>query len=253
MSLVDELEPDLEALLLRIVPDLADQWQGATEQEIEKIEKIAGRELPRFYRWFLMRMGRSMGPMTYPSLDFSASKVISSYAEDRFQPHPRFLMIGYESDDEMPIHMMYDFDHPARDDARVAAMQDLDETLYNQFDTFREMLAWGEFCTSRVEKFSTVCIGSFVDDGDGDVLSQLDPIMDSLGFKAPISTGACCSIYDHAEAAMVTSSTPGDEPRIHLFRLGGADVGSLRKLLGTIADQTGLEVEIEEWDQPGGS
>ncbi|PRP93717.1 hypothetical protein ENSA7_81450 [Enhygromyxa salina] len=41
----EDLEPELDELLLRIVPNLASQWRGATEQ-------IAGRPLPRFYRWF---------------------------------------------------------------------------------------------------------------------------------------------------------------------------------------------------------
>ena len=36
-----------------------------------------------------------MGPIAYPTMDFSTSKVLSCYAEELFVPHPRFLMIGY--------------------------------------------------------------------------------------------------------------------------------------------------------------
>jgi len=55
-------EASLEALLVRLLPGLAQQWQGAPGSEIDRIEAIAGRQLPPFYRWFLARMGRSMGP-----------------------------------------------------------------------------------------------------------------------------------------------------------------------------------------------
>ncbi|MCX4242315.1 hypothetical protein [Paraliomyxa miuraensis] len=72
----------MEALLLRLVPDLERQWEGATQDEIDRIEAIAGRPLPPFYCWFLIRMGHSMGSIAYPRLDFSAPKVLSCYAGD---------------------------------------------------------------------------------------------------------------------------------------------------------------------------
>lgn len=239
----------MEELLHRLVPNLADRWQGATEDEIEQIERIAGRPLPRFYRWFLMRMGHSMGPITYPTLDFSAPKVLSCYAEELFVPHPRFLMIGYESDEIMPLHLLYDFDYPARDDARVTKRHYLGGTVYNQYETFREMIAYGKFWMFRVEKLSQRCFGLFVDEG-GDVLAQLNPLMESLGFRNPIPTGRCCALYEGTEAAMVTSSTPGDEPRIHGFHLGGNDARVVRKILGEIKMETSLKVEVKSWEPP---
>ena len=63
-----ELEPEAEEFFLRLVPDLANQWKGATEDEIARLETIARRPLPRFYRWFLMRMGneRRATPVSKP-------------------------------------------------------------------------------------------------------------------------------------------------------------------------------------------
>jgi hypothetical protein len=40
------------AFFLRLVPQLSQQWRGATDDQIAEVEKIAGRPLPRFYRWF---------------------------------------------------------------------------------------------------------------------------------------------------------------------------------------------------------
>jgi len=40
MSTQQEVEPQMESLLLRTVPGLAEQWRGATPATIEKIERI---------------------------------------------------------------------------------------------------------------------------------------------------------------------------------------------------------------------
>ena len=244
-----DLEPEMEELLLRLVPDLATQWQGATEDEIEQIERISVRPLPRFYRWFLMRMGRSMGPITYRSLNFSVSKVIECYAEVPVMSYPRFLIIGHESDEMLPSHLLYDLEHPARDDARVGKGHVRGRAIYEQFETFREMIAWGEFLTSRVNKLPQRCEGSLVNRG-GDVLALLDPVMKSLGFKTPIPTGPCCALYETTHAAMVTSTTPGNDTEHHGFYLGGSDAGRLRRILGEITTESSLELKIYEWEPP---
>ena len=57
----EDSEPEMEIFLLRLVPGLAEQWQGADEQDIDALTKIAGRPLPNFYRWFLSRMGKKYG------------------------------------------------------------------------------------------------------------------------------------------------------------------------------------------------
>jgi hypothetical protein len=242
------LEPGMEALLKRYAPAGMNQLQGASEDEIAQIERLAGHPLPGFYRWFLSQMGRSMGPFGYPSIDFSPSKVLSCYAEGLFLPDRQFLMIGYQEDEMMPLHLFYDFDHPARDDARVVTMEELGGPVYIQFETFREMVAWGVFLDLRVDKLPQVCRGLFVSD-EGDVLSQLHPIMGALGLKAPplIPTGPCCAMYDGDAAAMVMHATPKDEPRIHGFFVGADNAGTIRRILGAVATNSSLSVEIKEW------
>jgi hypothetical protein len=99
------------------VPGLAEQWRGAAPDEVEQLERLAGCPLPRFYRWFLSRMG----PLAHPSQGFSARRVLDCYARKIVTPHPRFLLIGYESDEMMPLHAFHDLDAPARGDATVTA------------------------------------------------------------------------------------------------------------------------------------
>lgn len=237
----------MEDLLLRLDPELPTQWQGATEQEIEQLERLAGRPLPRFYRWFLSRMGRNMGSVSYATLDFSAPKLLSCYAEGLTTPDRRFLMIAHESDELMPLHLFYDFDHPARDDARVVLTDAGRHELYNHFDTLREMLAWGHFLEFRIMKQPARCCGLFKDPGEN-VPEELDLVLDSLGFTTPIPTGPHCRLYEGDRACMLTSSSIDRPPRTHSFDLGGDDAGYLRQLLGEIATETTLEIKIEEWE-----
>ncbi|WP_437855494.1 hypothetical protein [Sorangium sp. So ce363] len=111
---MQSLESATEALLVRIVPGLADQWQGASPDEIERIEQLAPGPLPAFYRWFLGKTGRSMGPMAYPSLDFSAQRVLWCYDEAlQVAPSRRFFLIGYETDEHKQLHVFYDLERGA--------------------------------------------------------------------------------------------------------------------------------------------
>jgi hypothetical protein len=49
---------------------------------------------------------------------------------------------------------------------------------------------------------------------------------------------------------MITHSTPGADPRIHAFSVGGNDAGVLRRILGGIATESSLTVEVKEWMPP---
>lgn len=239
----------MEELLLRVVPGLAEQWKGATPDEIARIERIAGRPLPPFYRWFLCRMGRSMGRLAYPSLDFSARRVLERYDEEWVEPHPRLLLIAHDSKEMMPTSLFYDLDEPARGDALVAHKEEgADENdLYEGFETLREMLAWSALSRFRLKKMPQRCGGTLSGD-QPDILSLVEPVMSSLGFKQPISTGPFCGLYERADAAMICKGMPRhgfDEARS--FSLGGSDAGVLRKLLGEIAAASSLNVEVDEW------
>jgi hypothetical protein len=234
----------MEELLLRTVPGLAQEWKGATPDEVEQLERSAGRPLPPFYRWFLSRMGQSMGALAYPSYDLSAQGVLTCYGEELVQPHPRFLLIGYDSDEMLPLHLFYDLDLPARGDAAVARRHAMGGDLYYQFESLREMLAWSAFFRFRVGGLPQRCKGIFL--GEHPILSRLGPLMRSLEFTTPIATGTFCGLYERLDAAMHCNSTPREEG-ILSFTLGGSNAGTLRRILGEIATESSLEVKVREW------
>ncbi|MBC7988723.1 MAG: SMI1/KNR4 family protein [Luteimonas sp.] len=240
----------MEDLLLRTLPELEQEWEGATAPEIDAIERIAGRPLPRFYRWFLTRMGKSMGPMSWAHVDFSAQTVLESYAKGDVTPLPGFLMIGLHSNLAMRLHYYYNLDLPARDDARVTRMDPLEGPAgaSDQFETLREMFGRSVLRIHRMDKLPQRCNGWFEVDG-GDVCSTLDPIMSRLGFTRPIPTGLYCGLYERADAVLTCSDEPRDEPESQVFYLGGEDEVALRRILGAIA-MASVQVEIRDWTPP---
>lgn len=243
------LEPELERLLLSIVPDLAEQWHGATPEEIERIEKIAGRPIPRFYRWFLSKMGRDMGLLEYTTIDFSAERILRCYAEGVIEPDPRFLLIGYETDDTVPMHFFYDLDRPIREDAQLVGMDSVGGEITDQFETFREMIAWGKFRSFRLRPLAQRCEGVIEFDRPG-ALARLTSAMADIGFAEPIPTGAFCKIFDRSDAGMACMNMPEEEADFILFELGGKDAVTLRMILARIATRSSLSIEVESWSPP---
>lgn len=239
----------METLLTRLAPELAGRWCGASDDEIERVEQLAGRALPRFFRWLLLRMGRERGFFAYPSLDFSARRIIGAYDEAEFDPDPRFLMIGYETDQDMPLHVFYDLDHSVRDDARVGRTYDPTAELHVEFETLREMLAYGELLVRRVLVARHRCEG-VIEGGHEDVASRLAAVMRELGFTSPITTGSFCTLHETSDATLLTTANPSRAPGCHPFYFGGDDVGRMRRILGQIAAASTLEVRVEQWAPP---
>lgn len=248
-SMQQSTEMQFEDLLLRIVPGIAQAWQGATRDEVEQVEKIARQPLPQFYRWFLSKMGRRTGLTIYPTLDFSAKRVLSCYTEGLVAPDPRYLLIGYESDESEPLHCFYDFEAPARNDARIVLRSFEGDILSSRFETFREMWANGALGAYRLDAQAQRCRGIFNDES-GEGLCRLDPVIEGLGFVKPIPTGTRCGVYERDDAVLLYYSTPNGSLTRRVFHLGAADVGTIRHILGVIAQESSLEVKITEWKPP---
>jgi hypothetical protein len=243
-------ELELEALLLELEPSRADTWQGATPAEVEQLEQLAGRPLPGLYRWFLSRMGGVSSLQGYPSIDFSARQILSCYANDDVRPDPRFFLIGWDTDDYLPQHLFYDFEHPTTDDARVVSQPTMYGPQSNLYESLRMLLAATEFLLSRVLNLPQQCSG-LIEIEDIHELKPLDQVMTRIGFQKPVAADSHAALYDRADASMSLTCDPGKSPSKYLFfELGGTDAGVLRQVLGTLATELKLEVEIEEWRPP---
>lgn len=242
-------ESEIEGLLLKLVPGLDKEWRGASDEEIAQIEEIAGQELPGFYRWFLSKMGASAGRLAEPLARFAAQAVIDAYENGEVDPEPPLLFLARLEDPLMPQEMFYDLRVRTRDDALVMTGV-VGDGLASTTETLREWVARTIFTKLRVHRCAQQCQGWFKD-SEGDVAGKLAPLLGSLGFTCPIATGSFCGIYDRADTAMSCGIRPKPENTDMLvFELGGGDAATLRHLLGMIATQTSIEINIDEWTPP---
>jgi hypothetical protein len=228
----ESLEPETEAFVLRHVPGLADAWRGATREEIDELERRIERPLPRFYRWFLSKMGHDMGPLGWGRTDFTIGAVL-----ERAEAGDANLMIGIAAEDIMPLDTLYDLDQPARDDAQVWNASGGPEA-----ETFRERLVDAWLDEYRIDLMPSRRMG-FVRGPRGDVLARLQPVMKTLGFEEPVPTGPFRGFFERDDAAMSFRSSL-DDGELFIFSLGCADETITRAVLRVVAATPSLTIEM---------
>jgi hypothetical protein len=245
--LIPHVEPELEALLLRVAPDIVKRWKPATPEQIAEIEGFAGRPLPPFYRWYLSRMGQDNGRIAAPFVDFDVARVLEYYREGEVARDDGLLLIGIDEDDISQAHPFYELYRPLRDDCLVGT-KELDEPhIRRQYETFREMIAWGAFFRWRVRKFDHQCLGMAASEDGGAVAGRLKKHMRDIGFSEPVTGGDYFGIFDRADAAMASSAPMSLPPHTFGFTLGGDHVASMRRVLGELGLGTGLKISVDEW------
>ena len=235
--------------LLKFAPDLKQEWKGALKSQINKIEELAGRPLPDFYRWFLSKMGHSMGSLANPRRDFSVASVLEAYRDGLVEPNSGFLLIGHETDEVMPMHIFYNLEIPTDDDALIFSQPAEGGGIQREFSTLREMLAWSLMVRFRLYQYPRRCEGSF--DGSRNVYDLLDPVLKRLGFVQPVLCGSLTRFYERSDTIMICMVPPGTKVKPYrFFNLSGENVTILRKILDEITATTSLKVEIDEWNPP---
>lgn len=244
-----ELEPELEALLLKWVPDMAKRWRSASETDIEAIEQIADGELPRCYDWLLQRLGDGWDDIGFGTLDFSARTIIQGHARSLFPPHEGMMCIAGDTAEWQPQLRYYDLAHPAKDDAPVfvAGPDELD--FESEYETLRELIASAVFNNHRLRPMPVRCEGIIGAEDDADVLEALAPVLEDLGFRAPVPCGPLCVMYDDETLALSSYRSPEwARANVVPFKLGGPSQGELRKLLGIITTSTDLVTRKLDWN-----
>lgn len=193
-------------------------------------------------------MGRSMGPLSDPRQDLSANAVLSAYRDGFMSPRSNFFLIATEPDDIMPMEVYYDFDKPCRDDALVCSVAAGGNALQIEFETLREAIAWSCFTRFKSAQFPRHCTGTFNDDSKN-ILAKLNSIANELGISESLPAGSFCGLYERDGLAMDCTVSPrgGEKKSYMFFELAANDEATIRALLGTIATETSIEVEIREW------
>lgn len=250
MPLADpsELEPELEALLLRWIPDMSSRWRSASEPDIAAIEAIAGAELPRCYRWLLLRLGEGFKAIGYRTLDFSARCIVDGHARGMFPHHEGMMCIANDTAEDQPQLRYYDLAHSAKGDAPVFMAGPEEVDFEPEYQTLRELIASAAFGNYRLRPMPFRVEGILGAESGGDVLDELVPLFEELGFRAPVPCGPLCLMYDNGTFAFSSYRSPTwATSTVMSFNLGGPSEGELRKLLGIVSTSTHLEVSRLTW------
>lgn len=246
------LEAELEAFLLRIVPDLESDWAPAPPNELEALEEridITGHEMPAFHRWFLEHMGGSVGALAPALGGFTTRNVLTAYASGSVWLEKEEYLLGRFDDPVMPLDVFYDLTHPVEGDARVVRQVAEAGNPKPIAESFREHVAAAAFKLCVLSKAPQRCFGAFTSDF-GDVAPSLDDAMASAGFSCPLTTGTFCRLYERDDGVAMLAQSTLEAEGILVFRIGGADTTAIRRLLGHVATQTDLDVDASRWSPP---
>lgn len=116
--------------------DFPRKIRGAGEEDLSRLEKLAGRKLPEAYREFLRHMGRNMGGMGIITVSFNIDDIEHFHASvaKEFNWPPRFLLIGEHQQDPYN-HYFMDLDTPHNGDCRIVTFDSqLDQSTLQPAD-----------------------------------------------------------------------------------------------------------------------
>lgn len=227
---------------------MSSRWRSASEHDIAAIERIAGGELPRCYRWLLLRLGEGWSEIGYGTLDFSARTIVEGHARGLFPHHEGMICIAHDRAEWQPQLRYYDLANPAKEDAPVYVAGPEDD-FEPEFQSLRELIASAVFDDHRLRPMPFRCEGLLATEGGGDALEELLPLFDELGLRAPVPCGPLCLLYDDGTLAFSSYRSPRWF-RLHAlpFDVGGPSLGVLRRFLGVITTSISLVAKKLTWN-----
>jgi hypothetical protein len=117
-------------------------------------------------------------------------------------------------------------------------------------ETFRELIALSMLLLWRVTPAPQRCEGWLSVD-DPHVLPDLALVMESLGFTTPIQTGLCCGLFENGEMTLLSRTRDPSAPvGVEYFSMGGPDARTIRRILGKVATEAPVKVDIHLWTPP---
>lgn len=231
-------ETDIEKLLLRLVPNLAAEWEGATPDEIQKIRGIAGQDLPLFYLWFLSKMGRQTGRLSEWFGSYTVSEILMGLESEEFDSEPPLLLIGQTPGEiSHGTHggVYYDLTQQVRNDAKVLVR----DKMWSE--TLREYLAETVLRHFIIKGAAQRAFGTFQGE-PGEVTKTLRPLMAELGFTCPIETGPFCLLYERRDVTLIAKSSGENKTDHFEYSVGGANNNVVQSLFQDIAKRCPFKV-----------
>jgi hypothetical protein len=152
---------ELIDFISRYDPEYPRKIRGATQEEIDRLEQLAGRTLPAVYREFLSYMGKGMGGMGVITVSFDIEQIERFHGEagKQFNWPRRFLLIGEHEQDPF-FHYFLDLETLHDGDCQVVAFDyQLDantirpEDIYERAPSLKQLLTQIAFLGKVMGRF----------------------------------------------------------------------------------------------------
>jgi hypothetical protein len=236
-------------LVEQYAPGFANRIQGASSEEVHRLEEHLRRPLPSPYKDFLSLMGKDLGGFETPHVDLRLERVQEFYEVTEPRPPSRFIFIGAHDEDPYMDYYL-DCETPSGINCKVVRAEVPEqllkpEKLWCSFASLEDMLFVWAF-RSRLarlghrRKFSPalqrnsqgiMAIPPGVFDGAERLAAQ-------LGFQKLPHTTPLTLLFERGDAALYLSR-PTAEGGI-TAEFAAQDPREFRKLEEAITDNTAL-------------
>lgn len=228
---------EFETLADSLQPGWRTSCQGASEEEISRLEEIVGHMLPASYKHFLRVMGHDMGPFTRRMSDFTIGRLLSTYRMRPMNKGSRLLLIATGLEDDVPMHTFLDLDAEG-DLPPVLLAEDAESEAIPHFGSLIDMLAWSIVVKSQIMKLPVACRGFLFGD---EVRSNLSAILEELEFEIVPPVGSSVSFWK-SDLEWIAASVSA--PNRLMLHVGAQNEGMIRSIFDLIREGSSVDVEI---------
>lgn len=236
-------------LVEQYAPGFASRIQGASSEELHRLEEQLRHPLPNSYKDFLSLMGKDLGGFETPQVDLRLERVQDFYEVTEPQPPHRFIFIGAHDEDPYMDYYL-DCRMPTGSQCPVIRAESPEqllkpEKLWRSFASLEDMLFVWAFRNrlSRLghrRKFSPALQRNsqgmmVIPPG---ILGSVEALAARLGFQKLPHTSPLTLLFERGDAALYLSR-PTPEGGI-TSELAAQDSREFRKVEEAITDNTAL-------------
>jgi hypothetical protein len=241
---------DILELICKHDPEYPRKIYGATETEIERLEQLSRRTLPKNYKEFLKHMGRDMGDLVIPRSDFNISTVLKTYEDDEYSPPENYLFIGAFTQDP---HEDYYLERKSdvEVDCRVVrfpfdADLSVPDSIYVAYSSLSDMLFSYAFKDKRMSllpaqaRLIPLVSEKALESGESttDSLHIIGGLAARMGFTRLPHTSSHLPMHDRSDAAILGKQNPVSHG-LNVY-VAASTERTLKHLVQVITDHTQL-------------
>lgn len=242
---------ELVSFISQYDPEFPRKIRGASQQEIEKLERLASRPMPAAYREFLANMGKDAGNSHAPEETFRIQLVLGFYETHGKSWSQDYLFIG-QLRVEPPVDYYLELSGPGVADGRVVGVDQGERptrgSAWPYFPSLRDMLFSRAFHTLRVlrmqyRKTFTPRLVRSKGQEDPEVATTLNSVSGlalRLGFQKLAFTSERNPMFDRGDAVILGNQHPHGDG--FSFELASNSEFELKKLEQIVRDHLPVNV-----------